>query len=187
LTSATLTFDRDTGGLLASAAGGIVTGLATPSMQGLIERLVGGHGYSRVALLALPFALLVSVLVGRDSRRWGIAVLAALLTALAFVAAVATAIWIDAQPTALGKLAHNIVSGLGGGLVGAGSMAIGIALLAGPRAVRPWLPMLIVGTLAGSLFVLEDRLDLAPLSVLYPVWQAGVAAGLTLALRRSRP
>jgi phosphoglycerol transferase MdoB-like AlkP superfamily enzyme len=185
LTSATLTFDRDTGDLLASVAAGIVTGLATPLMQLPIDRLVGGHGYFRVALLALPFALLVLVLVGRVSRRWGKAALAALVTALAFVVAVATAIWLDGQAMDLGRLGRNLLSGLGGGLVGAGLMAVGIALLAGPRAFLPWLPMLILGTLAGSLLALDNMLDFEPVSVLYPIWQAGVAAGLTLALRRS--
>jgi hypothetical protein len=186
LTSATLAFERDNGAVLASAAGGVLTGLTTPLMQLVIERFVGGHGYSRVALLALPFALLALMLVGRASRRWWSASAAALVTALAFVAAVAAAISVDSQAVGFARPARNVLSGLGGGFIGAGSMAIGISLLVGPRALLPWLPMLIVGTLAGSLFALDEMLEFAPFSVLYPVWQAGVAAGLTLAVQRSR-
>jgi hypothetical protein len=66
-------------------------------------------------------------------------------------------------------------------------MALGIALLpAGPRDAAAWLPMLIAGTVAGALLALDNALDLDLASVLYPVWQAGVAAGLATALRRTR-
>jgi hypothetical protein len=44
--------------------------------------------------------------------------------------------------------------------------------------------MLLTGTLAGSLMALDNALDLDLISVLYPVWQGGVATGLALALRR---
>ena len=57
---------------------------------------------------------------------------------------------------------------------------------AGPRDVVAWLPMLVVGTIAGALLALDNALDLDLTSLLYPVWQAGVATGLTLALRRTR-
>jgi hypothetical protein len=64
-------------------------------------------------------------------------------------------------------------------------MALGIGLLpAGPRDVAAWLPMLLIGTIAGALLALDSALELDLTSVLYPVWQAGVAAGLAMALPR---
>jgi hypothetical protein len=45
--------------------------------------------------------------------------------------------------------------------------------------------MLIVGTIAGSLLAVDTALGFELFSILYPVWQAGVAAGLSLALQRS--
>jgi hypothetical protein len=68
---------------------------------------------------------------------------------------------------------------------GATVMARGIA--AGPRDAVAWLPMLLTGTLAGALLALDNALELDLTSLLYPVWQAGVAAGLATALRRTKP
>ena len=82
---------------------------------------------------------------------------------------------------------RNILAGLAGGFVGAAVMALGIALLpAGPRDAVAWLPMLITGTLAGALLALDNALDLDLTSLLYPVWQAGVAVRLAKALRADR-
>jgi hypothetical protein len=79
---------------------------------------------------------------------------------------------------------RNILAGLAGGLVGAGVMALGIALLpAGPRKVAAWLPMLMTGAVAGTLLALDSALELDLTSVLYPVWQAAIAVRLALALR----
>jgi hypothetical protein len=44
--------------------------------------------------------------------------------------------------------------------------------------------MLLAGTLAGALLALDNALELDLTSVLYPVWQASVAVGLAMALRR---
>ena len=97
------------------------------------------------------------------------------------------AIWIDGQASDASKAARNILAGLAGGFTGATIMALGISLLpAGPRDVVVWLPMLITGTIAGALLALDNALDLDLTSVLYPVWQAGVAIGLTKALRRAK-
>lgn len=64
-------------------------------------------------------------------------------------------------------------------------MALGIALLpAAPRKTEAWMPMLITGTVAGSLLALDMSLGLDRTSFLYPVWQAAVAVRLALALRR---
>jgi hypothetical protein len=56
----------------------------------------------------------------------------------------------------------------------------------GPRDVAAWLPMLVTGTIAGALLALDNALDLDLTSLLYPVWQAGVAVGLGSALGRSK-
>jgi hypothetical protein len=44
--------------------------------------------------------------------------------------------------------------------------------------------MLVIGTAAGALLALDNALELDLASVLYPVWQAGVALGLAMALQR---
>ncbi|MGL6062733.1 MAG: hypothetical protein ACRC1G_18790, partial [Bradyrhizobium sp.] len=72
-----------------------------------------------------------------------------------------------------------------GGFVGSALMALGIALLpAGPRKAARWLPMIVTGTVAGSLLALDNSLGLDPVSSLYPVWQAAVAVRLAMALKR---
>jgi hypothetical protein len=112
--------------------------------------------------------------------------LAAVITMIAFVVAVNAAIFIDGQAGDAGKTLRNILAGLAGGFTGAAVMTFGIALLpAGPRDATAWLPMLAIGTIAGALLALDNALDLDLTSVLYPIWQAGVAAGLAMALRRN--
>jgi hypothetical protein len=104
----------------------------------------------------------------------------------AFVCAVNAAIWIDGQVGDVAKAGRNICAGLAGGFVGSAVMALGIGLLpAGPRNPAAWLPMLIIGTIAGALLALDSALELDLTSVLYPVWQAGVALGLAMALQRT--
>jgi hypothetical protein len=167
------------------AAAGVLTGMLTPLFQPLIDSIAGTHGDFRIALLALPFAILVAVLVRRLSAGpWWATVAAAVTTMIAFVCAVNAAIWIDVQVGDVAKAARNICAGLGGGFVGAGVMALGIGLLpAGPRDPAAWLPMLGIGTAAGALLALDNALELDLASVLYPVWQAGVAVGLAIALQ----
>ena len=58
-------------------------------------------------------------------------------------------------------------------------------LPAGPRDPLAWLPMLVIGTSAGALLALDNALNFDLLSTLYPVWQAGVAICLAMALRRT--
>jgi hypothetical protein len=186
LTQAIASSQQSFNGLLSVAAGGILTGLLTPLLPQLIDRIGGGPGDFRIALVAVPFAVLVFVVVRRASAnpRWA-ALAAAIITMIAFVAAVNAAIFIDGQADGATKVARNVLAGLAGGLTGAIVMALGIALLpAGPRNPVAWLKMLLAGTLAGALLALDNALDLDLISVLYPVWQACVAAGLALALRR---
>ena len=188
MTEAIISTEPSRNGLLKIAAGGVLSGVLTPLMVPLIDRIDGTPGDFRIALVALPFAVLVFVLVRRCSANpWWAALAAAIVTMIAFVAAVNAAVFIDGQAGNTTKAARNVVSGLAGGFAGATLMVIGIALLpAGPRDGAAWLPMLATGTIAGALLALDNALDLDLTSVLYPVWQAGVATTLALALRRTK-
>jgi hypothetical protein len=169
------------------AAGGILTGLLTPLLPTLIDKLVRAPGDFRIALVAVPFAILVGILVRRLTLNpWWTAFAAAVFTMAAFVCAVNAAIWTDGQVGDVAKVVRNICAGIAGGFVGSALMALGIGLLpAGPRDAAAWLPMLVTGTIAGALLALDSALELDLTSVLYPVWQAGVAAGLAMALQRA--
>ena len=175
-------------GLLKVAAGGVLTGLLTPLLPYLIDRIVGAPGDFRIALVAIPFAVLVTILVRRFSADpWWAAPTAAIVTMIAFVCAVNVAIWIDGQVGDVAKVVRTIFSGLAGGFIGAVVMMAGIGLLpSGPRDLAAWLPMLAIGTIAGALLALDSALDLDLTSFLYPVWQAGVATGLAMALRHRK-
>ena len=188
MTEAIISTDPSRTGLLKIAAGGVLSGFLTPLMVPVIDRINGAPGDFRIALVALPFAVLVFVVVRRCSAnpRWA-ALLAAIVTMIAFVAAVNAAVFVDAQADNVTKVARNALAGLAGGFVGAGIMALAIAFLpAGPRQAAAWLPMLVIGTVAGALLAADNALDFDLVSVLYPVWQAGVVAGLATALRRGR-
>jgi hypothetical protein len=164
----------------------MLTGILTPLLPTLIDKLVGAPGDLRIALVAVPFAILVGILVWRLTLnpRW-VAVAAAVMTMVAFVCAVNAAIWIDGQVGDVAKAVRNICAGLAGGFVGSALMALGIGLLpGGPRDPAAWLPMLAVGTLAGALLALDSALELDLTSALYPVWQAGVGVTLAMALQR---
>jgi hypothetical protein len=173
--------------LLKIAAGSVFTGLLTPLLPTLIDKLVGAPGDLRIALVAVPFAVLIGMLVRRlTSNAWWAAVAAAVITMVAFVCAVNAAIWIDGQVGDVAKAVRNICAGLAGGFVGSALMALGIGLLpGGPREPAAWLPMLAVGTIAGALLALDSALELDLTSMLYPVWQAGVAVTLAMALQRT--
>ncbi len=170
------------------AAGGVLSGVLTPLLPQLIDRISGGPGDFRIALVAVPFAVLVFIVVRRTSANpWWAALLAAIVTMVAFVGAVNAAIYIDGQANGADKMMRNILSGLAGGFTGSSIMALGIGLLpAGPRDVVAWLQMLVTGTLAGALLALDNALSLDLTSVLYPVWQAGVSAGDGVAAQKAR-
>jgi hypothetical protein len=187
LTDAIVSPDITRNGLLKVAGFGMLTGILTPLLPTLIDRISGTPGDFRIALVAIPFAILVLILVRRFSTNphWA-AWVAAIVTMIAFVGAVNAAIFIDGQVNGASKLLRNILAGLTGGFVGAAIMALGIALLpAGPRAVTTWLALLIRGTVAGALLAFDNALDLDMTSLLYPVWQAGVAVTLATTLRRT--
>lgn len=181
-----ITADTSRNELLKIAVGGLVSGVLTPLLPDAIDRLTGAPGMLRLALVAFPFAVLVFFVVRRRSANpvWA-AVAASLITMIAFVAAVNAAVYIDGQMAGAAKAMQSLFAGLAGGLVGSGLMALGIALLpVGPRKAAPWLPMLVTGTVAGSLLALDTSLGLDRTSFLYPVWQAAVAVRLAMALKR---
>jgi hypothetical protein len=180
--------DASRNGLLKVAAGGLVTGIVTPLLPSVIDRISGTPGDFRIALVAIPFAILVFVLVRRHSANplWA-ALTATIVTTVAFVAAVNAAIFIDGQVGGADKALRNILAGFAGGFTGVAIMASGISLLpAGPRYAVAYMPMLLVGTLAGALLALDNALSLDLTSFLYPVWQAGVAVALVKALRQAK-
>ncbi len=186
MTQAIASTDAPRGNLLIVAAGGVLSGILTPLTVPLIDKIGGGPGDLRIALVAIPFAVIVFILVRRFNPPWA-ALAAAVVTMMAFVCAVNAAIWIDGQANGADKMMRNILAGLAGGFVGSGVMALGIALLpAGPREAVVWVPVLLTGTLAGALLALDNALGLDLSSVLYPVWQAGMAVRLAMALRRGR-
>jgi hypothetical protein len=189
LTEAIASTDTLRNHLLKVAAGGVLTGILTPLFVPLVDRINGTPGDLRIALVAVPFAILVLILVRRCSPNpWWAALTAAIVTMIAFVCAVNAAIWIDGQAGDANKAVRNILSGLAGGFTGATIMALGISLLpSGPRDAVAWLPMVLTGTLSGALLALDNALDLDLTSLLYPVWQAGVAVGLAMALQRTKP
>jgi hypothetical protein len=188
LTEAIASTDTSRNGLLMAAAGGVLAGILTPLLVPLIDSINGTPGDFRIALVAIPFAILVLILVRRCSANpWWAALTAAIVTMIAFVCAVNAAIWIDGQAGDATRAVRNILAGFAGGFTGAAIMVLGISLLpAGPRDAVAWLPMLLTGTLAGALLALDNALELDLTSVLYPVWQAGVAVGLVVALRRTK-
>jgi len=187
VTQAIASNDASRNSLLMVAAGGVLSGVLTPLLPQLIDRISGGPGDLRIALVAIPFAVLVFMVVRRYSANpWWAALIAAIVTMVAFVGAVNAAIYIDGQANGADKIMRNILAGLAGGFTGSAVMALGIALLpAGPRDVVAWLQMLVTGTLAGALMALDNALSLDLTSVLYPVWQAGVAVRLAMALQRT--
>src|SRR5882757_6515438 len=134
-------YDNSRHGLRKVAAAGLLTGVLTPLFQPLIDKIAGSPGDLRIALLALPFAILIFILVRRNAANpWWAAFAAAVLTMLAFVCAVNAAIWIDGQLPGATKPVRNIFAGFTGGFVGSGLMALGLCLLpTGPRDVTAWL------------------------------------------------
>ena len=185
MTEAAAATDRSRNGLSKVAVSGVLTGILTPLLPTLINKMVSLPGDFQTAQVAVPFAVLVLILVRRSGANpWWAAVASAVITMVAFVCAVNAAIWIDGQVPGAAKALRNILAGLAGGFTGAAIMALGIGLLAGPRNVAAWLPMLVTGTIAGALLAFDGALDLDMTSLLYPVWQAGVAVRLVLALRR---
>jgi hypothetical protein len=185
LTQAIASPDTSRNNLLMIAAGGIISGILTPLLPTLIDQIVGLPGQLRISLIAVPFAVLVFILVRRFSANpWWASLLAAIITMVAFVCAVNAAIFVEGQTAGAATVMRYLLAGLTGGLVGSAVMALGIGLLpAGPRKAAAWWSMLITGTLAGALLALDNALGLDQVSLLYPLWQAAVAMRLVMALR----
>ncbi len=62
-----LTADTSGSDLLKIAIGGLVSGILTPLAPLLVDKLTGAPGMLRLALVAVPFAVLVFVVVRRCS------------------------------------------------------------------------------------------------------------------------
>jgi hypothetical protein len=171
--------------LLKVAGAGLTTGLITPLLQLVIDRITIPPGGFRVALMAVPFAVLVAALVWREGRRWWTALLAALITMVAFVCAVNAAILVDGLTFDAGKTIRNALAGFAGGFVGSGLMALGLTPLPGvPAAWGRWAVMVAFGTMAGALLALDNAVGFEVFSFLFPVWQAVVGVCLAIALNR---
>jgi hypothetical protein len=171
--------------LLKVAGAGLTTGLVTPLLQLLIDRISIPPGGFRVALMAVPFAVLVAMLVWRAGRRWWTALLSALITMVAFVCAVNAAILVDGLTFDAGKTIRNALAGFAGGFVGSGLMALGLTPLPGiPARWQPWALTVVFGTMAGALLALDNAVGFEVFSFLYPVWQAVVGVCLAIALNR---
>lgn len=182
-----ITTDASRNQLLKIACSGLVSGLLTPLLPDVIDRFLVVPGMLRLALVAVPFAVVVYDVVRRCSANpvWA-AVAAGIITMIAFVAAVNAAVYIDGQMAGAAPAMRSLFAGLAGGLAGSGIMALGIALLpAGPKQAVRWTHMLVTGTIAGALLALDTSLGLDSVSFLYPVWQAAVAVRLAMALRRA--
>jgi hypothetical protein len=180
-----LTADTSGSDLLKIAIGGLVSGILTPLAPLLVDKISGAPASFGIALVAVPFAVLVFIVVRRCSANpvWA-ALVAAIVTMIAFVCAVNAAVFIDGQAAGAAKAMRNILAGLAGGLVGTAVMALGIAFLpAGPRKAAAWWPMLMTGAVFGPLLAVDSALGLDQTSVLYPVWQAAIALRLALVLR----
>lgn len=192
MTDTIIPADTSRNNLLVVAAGGLVSGILTTWLPALVDSIVGTNGrfplvQFRLALIALPFAVLVFIVVRRFSRNasWA-ALIAAIVTMIAFVCAVDAAILVEGNTGEAPRAMRYLLAGLTGGLVGTAVMAFGIALLpAGPRQPAAWWPMLITGALLGTLLALDDALGLDKIALLYPLWQAAVAVRLAMILRRS--
>jgi hypothetical protein len=182
------TFRKD---VLFVAGGGIISGMLTTWLPALVDGIIANGRFPlvqfRLALIALPFAVLVFVVVRRFSRNasWA-ALVAAVVTMIAFICAVDAAILVEGNTGEAPRVMRYLLAGLTGGLVGTAVMALGIGLLpAGPRQPAAWWPMLITGALLGTLLALDEVLGLDKVAFLYPVWQAAVAVRLAMILRRA--
>lgn len=192
MTQAITSADASRNSLLIVAAGGLVSGILTTLLPTLVENIVGTGGrfplvQLRLAVIALPFAVLVFVIVRRFGRNavWA-ALIAAIVTMIAFVCAVDAAILVEGNTGEAPRAMRYLLAGLTGGMVGTAVMALGIGLLpAGPRQPAAWWPMMITGALLGTLLALDDALGLDKIAFLYPVWQAAVAMRLAMILRRA--
>src|SRR5260370_29930304 len=65
LTEAIAASDETPKGLLKVAGAGLLTGVLTPLLPPLIDRIAGTPGDFRIALVAIPFAVLVFILIRR--------------------------------------------------------------------------------------------------------------------------
>src|SRR5882757_9651174 len=86
LTQAITSSETSRNGLPKVASAGVLTGVLTPLLPPLVDKISGSPGDFRIALVAIPFAILVLILVWRlSSNPWWAALMAAIVTMIAFV------------------------------------------------------------------------------------------------------
>ena len=186
MTQAITSADTSRNNLLLVAAGGLISGILTPLLPALIDHIVGLPGQLRISLIAVPFAVLVFILVRRFSANplLGSDACPLIVTMVAFVCAVNAAIFIEGQTAGAAAVMRYLLAGLTGGLVGAGVMALGNRPAAGGAAHGC---RMVVDAdhgdarrhAAGARQCARLRPDLVPLSGL----AGGVAVRLVMALR----
>jgi hypothetical protein len=121
--------------LLMVATGGVISGILTPLLPALIDHVVGLPSQLRISLIAVPFAVLVFILVAALQRQSAVGSDAcAIITMVAFVCAVNAAIFIEGQSAGAAAVMRYLLAGLTGGLVGTAVMALGMGLLPGGSA-----------------------------------------------------
>ena len=112
-----LTADTPARDLLKIAIAGLISGVITPLAPLLLDKLIGPSGMVRTALMAVPFSVVVFAVVRRCSANpvWA-AIVAGIVTMLAFVCAVSAAAFIHGQTSGASEVMRDILAGLTGGL-----------------------------------------------------------------------
>src|SRR5258707_5203526 len=126
------------------AGAGLLSGILTPLLPTLLDKIAGVPADVRLALVAIPFAVLVFFVVRRFSTNpvWA-ALVAAVMTMAAFVCAVNAAVFIDGQMNGADKMMRNILAGLAGGFTRSALIELGNSLFpSSPRDVVTWHHML---------------------------------------------
>jgi hypothetical protein len=162
---------------------GVITGLLTPLFEALIDHfhLFRATGGFSLALGGLPFAALVVAIAYRASHgSWWRPFVLGLVTFVAFEIAITAAANVSFALSGRAESIRNILGGLAGGFVGSALMALAaLTTRQGPRRIVAWLPMIGVATILGMLLAIDGYLHSDKLWLLFPVWQASVAAMLT--------
>jgi len=176
--------------VVAIAAAGVVTGLLAPLPQAYAtDRYLMQYLLAAIVswlLGAAPFAVLAGAIARIAARcdpkraaQFGVG------TLVAFGIALLVCLALGYLTRGTPELIAGLVAGPATGLAGSAAMAFAAGWLGvGPRTARRWWPMLGLGTALGALLGVDLIRESNYLFVLFPAWQAGVAAGLFLTMQR---